>query len=68
MTFADKECNPSLTAIGNSGDGAQPWNGDTFDWQSIIGLFVWLFAVLYSRYSLHVLVRVMVFNTTFNNI
>jgi hypothetical protein len=28
VTFADKECNPSLTAIGNSGDGAQPWNGD----------------------------------------
>lgn len=44
----EKQCNPSLTAIDNSGDGAKPWNGDTFDWQSIIGLFVWLFAVLYS--------------------
>ncbi|CAC5388110.1 SERINC1_3 [Mytilus coruscus] len=47
----DRECNPSLTAITGGtkqGDKQQIWTGDTFDWQSIIGLFIWLFAVLYS--------------------
>lgn len=50
----ERECNPSLTAI-KGGDQAQVWTGDTFDWQSIIGLFIWLFAVLYSsiRTSTH---------------
>lgn len=48
-------CNPSLTAIvsGNlthhEGDGARVWgDSKTFDWQSIIALLIWLFAVLYS--------------------
>jgi len=50
----DKACNPGLAYIANmqtnqtnTGDGMK-MSGTSFDWQSIIALIIWLFAVLYS--------------------
>lgn len=54
-----KNCNPSLTQIINpslndttshqsNGDFVQLWAADQFDWQSLVALLLWLFAVLYS--------------------
>ena len=56
--ISDKKCNPSLNQIVNpainntdsskdKGDFVTVWAG--VDWQSVLALMLWFFAVLYSR-------------------
>ncbi|BFZ21603.1 hypothetical protein BsWGS_24642 [Bradybaena similaris] len=44
----DKACNPNLIGNMTSVSGADNNNGSVFDWQGIIGMAIWLAAVLYS--------------------
>ena len=57
--ITDKACNPSLSQIvkpNTNGTSSDPSKGDFVtvwagvDWQSVLALALWFFAVLYSRY------------------
>ncbi|KAH9508327.1 Serine incorporator 3 [Bulinus truncatus] len=47
----DKDCNPNLKAILNittTTEGGSASSETVFDWENVLSLFIWLFAILYS--------------------